>query len=140
MLRGLVCLFALSALLVPLAGRAEDSTKEKAAEAAAMKWLGLVDEGQYGESWKEAATIFRNAVTEEQWERTAAAVRKPLGKVISREVKSRTYTKTLPGAPDGEYVVIQFGTSFENKESAIETIVPTMDKDGLWRVSGYFIK
>jgi phosphoglycolate phosphatase len=31
-------------------------------------------------------------------------------------------------------------TVFENKKSAIETITPTLDNDGEWRVSGYFIK
>ena len=67
-------------------------------------------------------------------------MRKPLGKVISREVKSKSYHTSLPGIPDGEYVVIQFETSFENKKSAIETLTPMMDKDVKWRVSGYFIK
>jgi hypothetical protein len=67
-------------------------------------------------------------------------VRKPLGKLISRSIKDATHTTSLPGAPDGEYVVIQFQTSFENKKSAIETITPMMDPDGVWRVSGYFIK
>jgi hypothetical protein len=46
----------------------------------------------------------------------------------------------LPGAPDGEYVVIQFETSFENKKSAIETVTPMIEINGGWRVSGYFIK
>ncbi len=68
------------------------------------------------------------------------AVRSPLGRVVSRELISRTYTQSLPGAPDGEYVLIQFATSFENKKSAIETITPMLDDDGEWRVSGYFIK
>ena len=47
---------------------------------------------------------------------------------------------SIPGAPDGEYVVIQFKTSFENKKSGIETVTPMLDKDGKWRVSGYYIK
>lgn len=34
----------------------------------------------------------------------------------------------------------QYDTSFENKRSAVETIVPTLDKDAQWRVSGYFIR
>lgn len=68
------------------------------------------------------------------------AVRKPLGKLISRKVKNKNYTTSLPGAPDGEYVVIQFETSFEKKKSAIETVTPMMDKDRNWRVSGYYIK
>ncbi|MGB5422961.1 MAG: DUF4019 domain-containing protein [Desulfobacterales bacterium] len=28
----------------------------------------------------------------------------------------------------------------ENKASAVETITPMLDKDGQWRVSGYYIK
>lgn len=126
--------------LAMAAGGAEDTEKEKAAVAAAEKWLGLVDEGKYAESWKEAAEYFRNAVRQEQWEQSAQAVRKPLGKLVSRKVKSKTYRTALPGAPDGEYVVIQFETVFENKKSAVETITPMLDKDGQWRVSGYFIK
>lgn len=58
----------------------------------------------------------------------------------SRKLKSATYTKTLPGAPDGEYVVIQYDSSFVNKKSAVETVTPMLDKDGKWRVSGYFIR
>ncbi|KPJ71393.1 hypothetical protein AMJ52_08655, partial [candidate division TA06 bacterium DG_78] len=63
-----------------------------------------------------------------------------LGKLVSRTVKSAKYTTSLPGAPDGEYVVIQYEASFENKQSAIETVTPMKDTDGAWRVSGYYIK
>ena len=119
---------------------AVESDKVKVALSSAEAWLTLVDEGRYADSWNEAAGYFRGAVKEEQWQRTLMAVRKPLGKVISREVKSKSYHTSLPGAPDGEYVVIQFETSFANKKSGIETVTPMMDKDGKWRVSGYFIK
>jgi hypothetical protein len=60
--------------------------------------------------------------------------------LISRKLKSKKYTTSLPGAPDGKYVVIQYETSFEHKKSAIETVTPMLDKDGKWRVSGYYIK
>ena len=83
---------------------------------------------------------FRTAVKQEQWIESLQAVRKPLGKLVSRKIRSNTYKTSLPGAPDGEYVVIQFETSFENKKSAIETVTPMMEKDGKWRVSGYFIR
>jgi hypothetical protein len=36
--------------------------------------------------------------------------------------------------------VIKYDTQFEHKESAIETVTPVLDKDGSWKVSGYFIK
>jgi hypothetical protein len=136
----IVSLAALSVILVPVAGRAQEASKEKAAVAAAQKWLSLVDDGQYAQSWKQAATFFRNAVSEEQWEHSLQAVRKPLGKLLSREVKTKAYKTSLPGAPDGEYVVIQFATSFANKKSAVETVTPMRDQDGTWRVSGYFIR
>jgi len=70
----------------------------------------------------------------------AKTVRLPLGKVISRWVMSKTPTKNVPGGPDGEYVIIQFKTSFENKADSIETVTPMLDKDGARRVSGYYIK
>ena len=109
-------------------------------EHAALTWLSLVDDGNYGESWETAAAYFKNAVEREKWKQMLNAVRKPLGSVISRELLSKTYTKSLPGAPDGEYTVIQFKTSFGNKASGIETVTPMRDPDGTWRVSGYFIK
>jgi hypothetical protein len=46
----------------------------------------------------------------------------------------------LPGAPDGQYVVMQFETSFANKKSAIETVTFMLEKDGQWKSAGYFIK
>jgi hypothetical protein len=119
---------------------ADSSGKEKAAILSAEKWLGMVDAEKYAESWKEAAELFRNAAKQEQWKQLMQAVRKPLGKLVTRKMKTKTYRTSLPGAPDGEYVVIEFATSFENKKSAVETVTPMMDKDGKWRVSGYYIK
>lgn len=109
-------------------------------EKAALTWLLLIDDANYGESWETAAAYFKNAIKREKWEQMLNAVRKPLGRVLSRELISKTYTKSLPGAPDGEYTVIQFKTSFENKISGIETVTPMLDPDGIWRVSGYFIQ
>jgi hypothetical protein len=119
---------------------ASDAGKKDAAVSAAEKWLATVDAGDYAESWKETAELFRNAVKLEQWDQSMQAARRPLGKLISRNVQMKSYKNAMPGAPDGEYVVIQFETSFENKKTAIETVTPMMDKGGKWRVSGYYIK
>jgi hypothetical protein len=116
-----------------------DSDTENTAISEAVKWLAEVDEGQYEESWENSAEFFQNAVKKGQWVQSLQVVRKPLGNLVSRELKNSTYKTSLPGAPDGQYVVIQFKTSFENKKSAIETVTPMMDKDGNWRVSGYYI-
>ncbi len=119
---------------------ASNPQAETAAVAAAQTWLSLVDGEHYAESWEQAAQYFRGAVPKEKWVQTMQSGRKPFGKNLSRELKSKSYRTTLPGAPDGEYVVIQFTVSFGNKKSAVETVTPMLDKDGQWRVSGYFMK
>ena len=134
-------IIALFATLLGAVGQSRAEEKpEQVAQAAAEQWLGLVDEGKFEESWQTAAGFFKNAVSESQWKDALDTVRKPLGNVASRKLKNAKYTKTVPGAPDGEYVILQFETSFANKPQAVETITPMLDKDGKWRVSGYFIK
>lgn len=141
MIRGVLCAAAVAGLMFGVVTcMAEEPGKEKAAVASAEKWLSLVDQGKYGESWTDAAEIFRNAVKQEQWAQALEVVRKPLGKVVSRKEKSALHMTSLFGAPEGQYVVIEYETSFENKAAAIETVTPMMDKDGTWRVSGYYIK
>ncbi|HQH26248.1 MAG TPA: DUF4019 domain-containing protein [Oligoflexia bacterium] len=140
MSRGILFLAVLGVMLCSAAGAAADTEKEMAALSAAENWLGMVDQGKYAESWQAAAEYFKNAVTEEQWKQSLAAARKPLGQLVSRQVKIKSYRTELPAAPDGEYVVIQFEASFENKKTALETVTPMLDKDGTWRVSGYYIR
>jgi hypothetical protein len=113
---------------------------EELAQQSSDAWLALNDSGKYDDAYQEAAHYFKNAVTKDQWQNSMRASREPLGKVLSRKLKSATYTKTVPGAPDGEYVVILYDSSFEHKQSAVETVTPMLDKDGKWRVSGYYIK
>jgi hypothetical protein len=133
--------FLLLTLLLGICSAVQAQQKaEQLAQQSSDTWLALVDAGKYADSWQEASQIFKAAVTKEQWQSALRGSRDPLGKLLSRKVKSATYTKTLPGAPDGEYVVIQYESSFEHKQSAVETVTPTLDKDGKWRVSGYFIK
>jgi hypothetical protein len=134
------CLTVSLLVALGMAGLRADQTKEAAAAKAAEAWLKLVDHGEYAKSWEEAGTFFKGAVARGQWEKQIASVRTPLGAVKNRKRAAATYTKQLPGAPDGEYLVIQYQTSFEDKESAVETVTPTVDKDGQWRVVGYFIR
>lgn len=113
---------------------------EQAAVAASDAWLRLIDAGDYAASWAEAADYFKGAITADAWAVQATAARAPLGACTSRTVKHTSYHTSLPGAPDGEYVVIQYTSSFANKQSAIETVTPMRGADGTWRVSGYFIQ
>ena len=114
--------------------------EEEAGVAVAKAWVLLVDKGQYEESWDQASQYFKNAVDKGQWVQTMESVRKPFGRNLSRDVASKQFRTTLPGAPDGQYVIIQFDASFEKKASAVETVTAMFDQDGQWHVSGYYMK
>jgi hypothetical protein len=113
---------------------------EQAAQVAAEKWLTQIDFANYDESWNLAAEIFKRNVTLDEWRAAAKSVQESLGTVLSRTLKSKEYATELPGAPDGEYVVMEYETTFENKQNGTETVTPMKDNDGEWRVSGYFVK
>ena len=90
-------------------------------------------------SWKQAATLFRKAVSVSDWVKAVRAAREPMGNLVDRTLLTATWSTTLPGAPDGEYVVLQFRTVFANKAQAVETVTPMLD-EGRWRVSGYYVR
>ncbi len=110
------------------------------AAIAAESWLKLADAGRYDESWNELSAVARKAIAQADWAKALGSARKPLGKVVKRKLKSAEYATTLPGAPDGHYVVLQYDTEFENKKAAVETVTPMKDADGIWRVGGYYVK
>jgi Protein of unknown function (DUF4019) len=114
--------------------------REKAATDAATQWLALIDSGQYPESWFQASSDFRGAASKEQWIHALNTVRMPLGKLVSRQLKSATYTTKLPNVHTGEYVVIQYDTSYEKAVGMNETLVMMLEKNGSWKADGYFIK
>jgi hypothetical protein len=131
---------AAAAASLGLAGASDEAIDMTPASRAAHAWLETVDAGRYGESWEQASTLFREAIPRLRWETTVQSVREPLGIVGVRKVRSMTYARVLPGAPEGEYVVIQFDTRFENRPLSVETVTPMREKDGTWKVSGYFIR
>jgi hypothetical protein len=119
---------------------AADELDTTAGMAAVTEWLAMIDRGAYGESWDRAARRFRESIERPKWEIAADAARRPAGAVIMRKLRTATFARALPGAPEGEYVVIQFDSAFEKVALAAETVTCEREKDGAWRVSGYWIK
>ncbi len=140
MKQNVLMIFAMGLFLAVGFCASAGSKDEKAAVTEAKRWLKVLDGGNYAEGWKQAGSLIKAAVDEKQFSQSLRAAREPLGKMLSRTFKGSSYQTSLPGVPDGEYVVIQFETRFENKKSAIETITPMREKNGKWRVSGYYIK
>lgn len=118
----------------------ENPETTAAAQAATTAWLKKLDASDYSGTWETAASIFKSAASSTAWQQASQSARAPLGPLRKRKDKSASFTRTLPGAPDGQYVVIQYDTEFKNKANAVETITVAQDQDGAWRVAGYFIR
>jgi len=115
------------------------AVSDKAGADSAQAWAKLLDEQRWSDSWKASGSLFRAKLTETVWASKVQPLRGQLGAVSSRSVKSVSSATTLPGAPDGEYKIVQFATVFANKPDAIETVVLAREGDD-WRVDGYFIR
>lgn len=138
----MISFFALWVSLTILVGEeaiipSDDALSE--ARAAALAWLQLVDSAEYAVSWKQTAPVFQERVSLERWEEMVAAVRQPLGEMQERELLRADFTRSLPGVPPGEYIVLQFTTRFAYHPQAVETITP-MRVDGQWRIAGYYVR
>lgn len=128
------------ALSLTGAAFAQSQNKVEIVTAAAERWLSIIDNEGYAAAWEETSHYLKTILPKSDWLKAVTAARKPLGKKLNRKPLAVQYTRELPGAPDGEYVVMQFDTSFESKRKSVETLTLKLDLDGKWRVSGYYIR
>jgi hypothetical protein len=122
------------------AGRDSLTAKVRLAEEAAARWLALVDAKRYGASWDNAAASFKEQVSGPDWQTAVTEARSEVDPLGARRLRSAQYTRELPDAPPGDYVVIQYSTAARSLARVVETITLTLETSGAWRVVGYFIR
>ena len=86
------------------------------------------------------AVVLQETITQKEWSADLAARRPKLGRTIMRERKSATYSRTLRGAPTGDYVVVVYLTKFQKTALVEETLAVARDAIGQWHVAGYDIQ
>lgn len=123
----------------PQAPSPEEAAKQ-AGRSNAESWLALIDNSQYGESWDAAAVLFQESTTKEQWGEAVKGARDPLGALTSRKFRAAEYKTSLPGAPEGTYVVVHYDSAFTEKPEAREIVTLRQATDGSWKVAGYFVQ
>jgi hypothetical protein len=123
-------------------GPSADELKRFDAEATetSTAWVKLVDAGDYAKSHSTAAGFFRTAVKRDDWVEMMRARRRPLGAAVKRTFIEYAHETSLPGCPDGEYIILNYTTTFDKKKNAAEMVTVMRDTDSAWRVAGYFIK
>ncbi len=123
-----------------LAYSAEPKEKQAAGAKVAAGWLALLDNGKYGDAWKQLTSAQEATSTKDKWQSDVSRYRRQVGKLHDRKLLSAEYTTKVPGSEDGEYVVVTFLSSFERLGSALEIVVPQLLPDGSWVISGHSIK
>ena len=130
-----------------VSGAGAMSTAERNALNAAEKWLVFVDDGRYADAWPRAAASFKAKVGRQEWRDGARDLRRPYGRVVLRKAEKLAFigadAPTTPGAGDlkpGATVAIIFDTKFAGNKHANEEVAVEYEKDGIWRVAGYFIR
>ena len=120
------------------ASRVEKRASENEARAGALRWLQLLDDGDYEEAFEFEAQDFRMYRTQSQFVRLMQARRAPFGKAIERSFIGARHVEKFVGAPEGNYESVLFKTNFEHKNPTAERVILIKQAVG-WRVIDYKI-
>lgn len=93
------------------------------AENQARGFLQQLDQGQSDESWQATSAHFQAINDQARWKIRQQVIRASYGPLLSRAFKNVSYRTSFSLSPDGEYVIVQFRSSYQNKAESIETVV-----------------
>jgi uncharacterized protein DUF4019 len=115
------------------------AAEESAAQRQALGFLGYLDQGRYADSYAYTGMLLRTQVDREAFAAQIEKARAGTGALQGRELIDANYDTSVPGAPQGQYVILHYHANFANRQDAVETVTLAMAK-GYWRVDGYYIK
>jgi hypothetical protein len=124
-----------------LAQAAENSqgAAEQAAQRQALGFLGYLDQGRFADSYAYTGVLMRNQLDPQTYAAKIENMRAGVGALQGRQLIDANPTNTVPGAPEGQYIVLHYHANYQNLNDAVETITLAYAK-GYWRVIGYYIK
>jgi hypothetical protein len=106
----------------------------------ANAWLQLIDQENYPASWNSGSATLKFMMSQQEWTKYLEKMRKPLGRITSREMIQQRTAKDPKGAPKGDYVVIFYQTAFAGRPTANEQVIMIKETDGKWRPLSYFFR
>lgn len=109
-------------------------SEAEAAARAAEDFLELIDESRWAESYAATGAQFRKANTLKVWTEVSERVRRPLGKVLTRDIVRNEFD---PAPPNG-YQLVKFASSYADGTSQVESVSLEWE-NGAWKVVGIVI-
>ncbi len=113
---------------------------------AGNAFLKLIDHGQYDDSWDACASTIKNTITKSSWDTVMKINRARFGTLVSRKLESAQAAITVPGSPEGQYVILEYKGSFNLRKSEGTTTKPTTEtvvitnENGKWLGYQYSIR
>ncbi|HEX9301987.1 MAG TPA: DUF4019 domain-containing protein [Casimicrobiaceae bacterium] len=107
---------------------------------AGQKWLALIDAGKADAAWDSASKQLQSVVKRDKFVAEMRDVRKPLGKLASRTAVKFARAHDLPGAPAGDYAIVEYDVNFAGGKRLSEQLVWSLEENDRWRVAGYYYR
>ncbi|GLQ91805.1 DUF4019 domain-containing protein [Dyella acidisoli] len=108
------------------------------AVATAAKWATQADAGQADAMWKASSDTMQKSVSQADWTKYIAQVRKEAGAEQSRAWLAVNKVDNPKGMPPGEYLNVVYNTKFANA-ATFETV--SLTKSGSsWQPVGYIVR
>jgi serine/threonine protein kinase len=95
---------------------------------------GALEAGDYARAWEKAALYFQRDLSKDRWVSRMEELRRPLGKAKSRKQLSLVFLN--PGRRFEQTVL----TAFASDQSARETVVCALQRDGEWKIERYHLQ
>ena len=137
-MRIITCLTFCLLLWAPLNGvRAEtvDLCDRQQATGTARRFLEHLDRQEVETAWLLMTPHFRDLHDALTWQEEQQTLRRVYGPLISRSSKAFSCQETFYHAPDGNYAIVQFDSTFQNKRKAIETVILDLREPGLREIA-----
>ncbi len=139
-------LIGLALLAGGLGGAAAQDVEASDMVRGGLQVVQLVDQGKTGELWDGAAPAAKKRVTRADFMAQVSTARGPLGAPLQRTWVAINRQVLADNDADlaGQYVSVEYETRFTNaaanRNSMRELVSFHMDRDKVWRFSGYVLR
>ena len=105
--------------------------------AAAQRWLAVVDEQKFAESWDKAARAAKSQMPQKDWIASFSSIRAPLGLLTDRALLRHQQLESPEAPGESSRIAVQFSAR-SGEAQVLETL--TLILEDTWRVAGYFVR
>jgi len=113
-------------------------TGEQQALASATSFLKLVDTRQYSKAYLSFSKLTQKAATPDAFVNNMKSVQDQIGDPTSRKVLAKNFVHEVPGAPRGDYWIIDYDTNFSKKGPSVERVTAVLEGKS-WKIGGYLL-